>query len=72
MSRNRDQAADRLARIDRQLMGTKATAATISQSWGGVSGVRRTLYCGADWFSGLHEDGLNSAVRVGRVLGGAW
>jgi predicted NAD/FAD-binding protein len=53
-------------------MDTKRTAATMSQSWGDVSGVRRTPSCGADWFSGFHEDGLNSAVRVARVLGGEW
>jgi predicted NAD/FAD-binding protein len=72
MSLDRDHATDGLARIDRQRMDTKRTAATMSQSWGDVSGVRRTPYCGADWFSGFHEDGLNSAVRVARVLGGEW
>ena len=38
-----------------------------------VSGVNRTHYCGAYWFYGFHEDGLNSALRVaararGRVV----
>ena len=43
------------------------------QRWREVSGVNRTHYCGAYWFHGFHEDGLNSALRVaararGRVV----
>jgi predicted NAD/FAD-binding protein len=37
--------------------------------WKEVSGVNRTHYCGAYWFYGFHEDGLNSALRVARALG---
>ena len=37
--------------------------------WNQVSGVNRTHYCGAYWFYGFHEDGLNSALRVVRSLG---
>jgi uncharacterized protein len=37
--------------------------------WNEVSGVNRTHYCGAYWFYGFHEDGLNSAMRVARALG---
>ncbi|MDE3149719.1 MAG: FAD-dependent oxidoreductase [Acidobacteriota bacterium] len=37
--------------------------------WKEVSGVNRTHYCGAYWFYGFHEDGLNSALRVARTLG---
>lgn len=37
--------------------------------WKDVSGVNRTHYCGAYWFYGFHEDGLNSALRVARALG---
>jgi len=37
--------------------------------WKDVSGVNRTYYCGAYWFYGFHEDGLNSALRVARGLG---
>ncbi len=40
--------------------------------WGDVSGVNRTHYCGAYWFYGFHEDGLNSALRVARALGVEW
>lgn len=38
------------------------------QSWKEISGVNRTHYCGAYWFYGFHEDGLNSALRVAREL----
>ncbi len=37
--------------------------------WREISGVRRTHFCGAYWFYGFHEDGLNSALRVARALG---
>jgi predicted NAD/FAD-binding protein len=37
--------------------------------WGEISGKNRTHYCGAYWFFGFHEDGLNSALRVARALG---
>jgi predicted NAD/FAD-binding protein len=29
-----------------------------------ISGVNNTHYCGAYWFNGFHEDGVNSALRV--------
>ncbi|QDU69468.1 NAD(P)/FAD-dependent oxidoreductase [Engelhardtia mirabilis] len=37
--------------------------------WDEVSGPRRTWYCGAYWFHGFHEDGVRSALRVGRAFG---
>ena len=40
--------------------------------WSEVSGVARTHVCGAYWFYGFHEDGLNSAIRVARTLGVEW
>ncbi len=40
--------------------------------WPEVSGVNRTHYCGAYWFYGFHEDGLNSAIRVADTLGVRW
>ena len=40
--------------------------------WSEVSGVNRTHYCGAYWFHGFHEDGLNSALRVAAALGVTW
>jgi uncharacterized protein len=37
--------------------------------WKEISGVRRTHFCGAYWFYGFHEDGVNSALRVADALG---
>ena len=50
------------------------TRAAISaqQRWHEISGVNRTHYCGAYWFHGFHEDGLNSALRVAGALGVEW
>jgi predicted NAD/FAD-binding protein len=39
--------------------------------WNEISGVRRTHFCGAYWFYGFHEDGVNSALRVANTLGAA-
>jgi predicted NAD/FAD-binding protein len=36
--------------------------------WAEISGRNRTHFCGAYWFYGFHEDGLNSAWRVARAL----
>jgi len=36
--------------------------------WHEISGVNRTHFCGAYWFYGFHEDGLNSALRVAQAL----
>jgi predicted NAD/FAD-binding protein len=38
--------------------------------WAEISGVRRTHYCGAYWRWGFHEDGVWSALRASRALGG--
>jgi uncharacterized protein len=40
--------------------------------WHEISGYNRTHYCGAYWFYGFHEDGLNSALRVAKALGVEW
>ena len=37
--------------------------------WSEISGKNRTHFCGAYWFYGFHEDGLNSALRVASALG---
>ncbi len=34
-----------------------------------ISGVNRTHYAGAYWYNGFHEDGVRSALRVGRSFG---
>jgi uncharacterized protein len=40
--------------------------------WSEISGKERTHFCGAYWFYGFHEDGLNSAIRVAERLGVRW
>ena len=40
--------------------------------WSEISGHRHTHFCGAYWFYGFHEDGLNSAIRVAEKLGVSW
>ena len=40
--------------------------------WAEISGKNRTHFCGAYWFYGFHEDGLNSAIRVADKLGVSW
>jgi len=40
--------------------------------WAEISGQNRTHFCGAHWFYGFHEDGLNSAIRVAEQLGVSW
>ncbi len=39
--------------------------------WSEISGPRRTHFCGAYWFNGFHEDGVQSALRVANALGGS-
>ena len=34
-----------------------------------ISGINRTWYCGAYWGNGFHEDGVRSALEVGRAFG---
>jgi predicted NAD/FAD-binding protein len=40
--------------------------------WQEISGRNRAHFCGAYWFYGFHEDGLNSAIRVADRLGASW
>jgi predicted NAD/FAD-binding protein len=40
--------------------------------WQEISGQNHTHFCGAYWFYGFHEDGLNSAIRVAQSLGVDW
>jgi len=47
-------------------------AVQAQQRWADVSGVRHLHFCGAYWFYGFHEDGLNSAIRVAKALGVEW
>jgi len=43
-------------------------AIAAQQRWSEISGCNRTHFCGAYWFYGFHEDGLNSAMRVAQAL----
>lgn len=38
------------------------------EKWQSISGVDRIHYCGAYWFSGFHEDGVKSGLRVCKAL----
>lgn len=38
-------------------------------AWPLINGVNRTWFCGAYWFNGFHEDGVNSALRIVKALG---
>jgi predicted NAD/FAD-binding protein len=40
--------------------------------WREISGKNHTHFCGAYWFYGFHEDGLNSAIRVAQALNSPW
>jgi len=46
-----------------------AAAIRAQSRWSDISGRNRTHFCGAYWFYGFHEDGLNSALRVAKALG---
>jgi predicted NAD/FAD-binding protein len=45
--------------FDRRALGGQAR-------WEEINGRQRTWYCGAYWGHGFHEDGVNSALAVGR------
>jgi predicted NAD/FAD-binding protein len=49
-----------------------AEAMKAQRRWSEISNVDRIHYCGAYWFNGFHEDGLNSALRVARNFGIEW
>jgi predicted NAD/FAD-binding protein len=49
-----------------------AGAVRAQGAWRGISGRNRTHFCGAYWFNGFHEDGLNSAIRVAKSFGVEW
>lgn len=37
-----------------------------------ISGKNNSHYCGAYWFNGFHEDGVNSGLRVAQAFGVQW
>ena len=51
-------------------LSTLAKAVAAQGRWSEISGHNRTHYCGAYWRWGFHEDGVWSALRVSRALGG--
>lgn len=46
-------------------------AVAAQERWEALNGAQHTYYCGAYWGNGFHEDGVVSALRVGRSLGEA-
>lgn len=44
-------------------------AIAAQQQWQSINGTHNTWFCGAYWFNGFHEDGVNSALRVAHQLG---
>lgn len=44
------------------------TAIHAQERWHEISGIDRLHFCGAYWFNGFHEDGVNSGLRVSRHL----
>ncbi|MBC3764428.1 NAD(P)/FAD-dependent oxidoreductase [Neptunicella marina] len=42
------------------------------QRFSQINNQQHTHYCGAYWFNGFHEDGVNSAIRVVKQLGIDW
>ncbi|MGD9212801.1 MAG: FAD-dependent oxidoreductase [Desulfobacteraceae bacterium] len=47
-----------------------SSAIAAQKKWHTISGIDRIHYCGAYWFNGFHEDGVNSALRVCDMLEG--
>jgi predicted NAD/FAD-binding protein len=45
------------------------TALTAQKRYHEINGNNRTYYCGAYWGNGFHEDGVNSALAVGKCFG---
>ncbi len=39
------------------------------EKWETINGVNKTWFCGAYWANGFHEDGVNSALAVGKKFG---
>ena len=43
-------------------------AIAAQKQWALINGVNNSWFCGAYWFNGFHEDGVNSALRVAHTL----
>jgi uncharacterized protein len=57
-----------LARYNYSHPGFTLDGMAAQQRWALINGERHTYYCGAYWFNGFHEDGVNSAIRVAESL----
>jgi uncharacterized protein len=58
-----------LHQIDYQHPVYSREALAAQQRFGQISGQNRTYFCGAYWGNGFYEDGVNSALAVGRCFG---
>ncbi|MDC0661815.1 NAD(P)/FAD-dependent oxidoreductase [Marinobacter sp. SS21] len=70
LNRTRDVDPDRIIeeyRYAHPVFSRDAVAA--QQRYQDIGDRNRTHYCGAYWFNGFHEDGVNSALRVARAFG---
>jgi predicted NAD/FAD-binding protein len=61
-----------LAAVRAQARWAEISGQTSGQTSGRADGDRHLHFCGAYWFYGFHEDGLNSAIRVASALGVDW
>lgn len=57
-----------LARYNYSHPGFTLAGMSAQKQFDNINGVNRTYFCGAYWFNGFHEDGVNSAIRVARSL----
>jgi len=58
-----------LRRIVYQHPVYSAAALDAQKRYAEINGMRRTYFCGAYWGHGFHEDGVNSALAVGKCFG---
>lgn len=58
-----------LRRITYQHPVYSAAALSAHSRHGEINGQRNTYFCGAYWGYGFHEDGVNSALAVGKAFG---
>ncbi|MDF0750252.1 FAD-dependent oxidoreductase [Marinobacter sp. 71-i] len=70
LNRSRDINPDRIIkRFDYAHPVFTLEAVAAQNRYDEIGGHNRSHFCGAYWFNGFHEDGVNSALRVTRALG---
>lgn len=57
-----------LARYQYSHPGFTLAGMQAQNQFAAINGHHNTYYCGAYWFNGFHEDGVNSAIRMARSL----